>query len=194
MKFLKYLSIGVFGCVLLNACSTAPEAAAVPDPSDRGNRPVEPVRQVLTTKAVEKPVDQLVVVTGTLAAEQEIVLGMKIAGRLADVQVDLGSPVVKDQAIARLDTMDFQLRVRQAEAALQQARVRLGLPPDSETDIVELENTSVVRQARAEMDSARVRQERALQLWGKSLLPKADLDTAVSGYKVAEARYEDSLE
>jgi len=194
MKSFGYLSFGVFVCVLLNGCSTAPEAAAVSDPSGRGNRPVEPVRQVLTSPAIEKPVEQLVVVTGTLAAEQEVVLGMKIAGRLADVPVDLGSPVAKDQPIARLDTMDFQLRVRQAEAALQQARVRLGLPPDSETDSVELENTSVVRQARAEMDSARARQQRALQLSEKGLLPKADLDTALSGYKVAEARYEDSLE
>src|SRR5438093_3424057 len=194
MKFTSFLLFAIIGCVLLNACSTTPEAAAVAERSGRGNRPVDPVRQVITTTAVERPVEQLVVVTGTLAAEQEIVLGMKIAGRLAEVQVDLGSPVGKDEPIARLDTTDFQLRVRQAEAALQQARVRLGLAPNSENENVDLENTSVVRQARAEMDAARARQDRAMQLSNKGLLPEADLDTAMSGYKVAEARYEDSLE
>jgi RND family efflux transporter MFP subunit len=59
---------------------------------------------------------------------------------------------------------------------------------------VEIEKTAVVRQARAEMDAARARLDRALQLNEKGLLPKADLDTANSGYKVAEARYEDSLD
>jgi len=194
MKFFKLLPIGILSSVFLNACSTAPEEAAVADRSGRGSRPANPVRQVMTRTATEKPVEQLVVVTGTLAAEQEIVLGMKIAGRLAEVKVDLGSPVRKDEPIARLDTTDFQLRVRQAEAALQQARVRLGLPPNSENENVELENTSVVRQARAEMDAARARQDRAMQLSDKGLLPEADLDSAMSGYKVAEARYEDSLE
>src|SRR5437773_5058512 len=90
MKFFKLLPIGILSSVFLNACSTAPEEAAVADRSGRGSRPANPVRQVMTRTATEKPVEQLVVVTGTLAAEQEIVLGMKIAGRLAEVQVDLG--------------------------------------------------------------------------------------------------------
>lgn len=119
---------------------------------------------------------------------------MKVSGRLADIQVDLGSAVQKGQPIARLDTTDFELRVRQSEAALQQARVRLGLSPEASDQSVEIEKTAVVRQARAEMDAARSRLDRALLLNDKGLVPKADLDTANSGYKVAEAKYEDSLE
>jgi len=149
---------------------------------------------VATVPAAERSIDQLVVVTGTLAAEQEIILGMKVAGRLAEVPVDLGSSVQKDHPVARLDTMDFQLRVRQADAALQQARVRLGLPPDGENEDIVLEQTAVVRQARAQMDAARSRLDRALLLSEKGLLPKADLDQANSGFKVAEAQYADSLD
>ena len=44
------------------------------------------------------------------------------------------------------------------------------------------------------MDAARSRLERAKQLFDKGLLPKADFDTTNSSYKVAEARYEDTLD
>jgi RND family efflux transporter MFP subunit len=122
------------------------------------------------------------------------VLGFKVAGRLADIPVDLGSSVEKGQPIAHLDTTDFELRVRQADAALQQARVRLGLGPEDSDLSVNIETTAIAKQARAEMDAARSRLERARQLFDKGLLPKADFDTTNSGYKVAEAKYEDSLE
>src|SRR5262249_43761781 len=100
----------------------------------------------------------------------------------------------KDQPIARLDTTDFELRVRQADAALQQARVRLGLMPEGSDFNVNLENTAIAKQARAEMDAARGHLERARQLFDKGLLPKADFDTTNSAYRVAEAKYEDALE
>ena len=132
--------------------------------------------------------------TGTLAADQEVVLGFKVAGRLADIPVDLGSSVEKGQPIARLDTTDFELRVRQADAALQQARVRVGLSAEAPDSSVNIENLAIVKQARAEMDAARSRLERARLSFEKGLLPKADFDTTNSGYKVAEARHEDSLD
>src|SRR5438552_13480219 len=44
------------------------------------------------------------------------------------------------------------------------------------------------------MDAAHSRLDRAKLLFDKGLLPKADFDTTNSGYKIAEAQYEDSLE
>lgn len=164
------------------------------DHAGRGNRPAEQVRQVTTVMAAKRSIDQLVVVTGTLAAEQEIVLGMKVSGRLAEVSVDLGSAVQKDQPVARLDTTDFQLRVRQADAALQQARVRLGLPPDGESEDIELEQTNGVRQARAQMDAARNHLDRMMLLLEKGLVPKTDVNDANLRFKVADAQYADSLD
>src|SRR5262249_55292660 len=87
-----------------------------------------------------------------------------------------------------------QLRVRQADAALQQARVRLGLSAEDTDGSVDIEKTAIAKQSRAEMDAARSRLERAKQLFDKGLLPKADYDTTNSGFKVAEAKYQDSLE
>jgi RND family efflux transporter MFP subunit len=194
MNYFKVFLLGILGWVSLTACSSTPQAAAVSDHAGRGNRPAEQVRQVTTVMAAKRSIDQLVVVTGTLAAEQEIVLGMKVSGRLAEVSVDLGSAVQKDQPVARLDTTDFQLRVRQADAALQQARVRLGLPPDGESEDIELEQTNGVRQARAQMDAARNHLDRMMLLLEKGLVPKTDVNDANLRFKVADAQYADSLD
>ena len=84
----------------------------------------------------------------------------EVAGRLGDLLVDLGSRVSKGQPVARLVPTDFTLHVSQADAALQQARARLGLSPDGKDDRVDPEKTPGVRQARAMLDTA-IGQERA---------------------------------
>jgi len=78
-----------------------------------------PVRVVA---AAVGPFPRTVIVTGTLAADEEVVAGFKVAGRVSEIAVDLGSPVRKGQLLARLDPTDFRLRVEQAEAALRQVR------------------------------------------------------------------------
>jgi RND family efflux transporter MFP subunit len=153
-----------------------------------------PPREVQVVPAFETRMPRTVAVTGTLAAEDQIVLAMKVTGRLAEMGVDLGSRVRRGQVIARLDPTDFKLRLEQAQAALQQARVRLGLPADGTSERVDPEQTSVVRQARAVLDEARLSRERFAALFEKELIAKAQLDTAVSNEQVAEARYQDALE
>jgi len=72
-----------------------------------------------------------------VAADEQVVLGTKVVGRLAEITVDLGSLVKQGQPIARIDTKDYQYRLDQAMAALKQARVRLGLPADGDDDRVD---------------------------------------------------------
>jgi RND family efflux transporter MFP subunit len=84
--------------------------------------------------------------------------------------------------------------VDQAVAALQQARARLGLSPEGTDDRVDPAQTSLVRQARAVLDEARVTHERTQKLVQQDLVARAALDTAVSALGVAEARYQDALE
>lgn len=180
--------------LVLPGCKTAPGAAATADSAGRGKSDAAPLRKVTVVTAAEKPLEQLIVVTGTLAAEQDVVLGMKVAGRISELKVDLGSVVKKGDVIARLDPADFELRVRQSAAALEQARVRLGLSPTGTNEDVVIEQTSTVREARAGMDGARARLDRANQLLEKGLMPKADVDVTNSAYKVAEAHYADALD
>ncbi|HET9215927.1 MAG TPA: efflux RND transporter periplasmic adaptor subunit [Terriglobia bacterium] len=193
MRFPRFALLAFLIALVSTGCGTSPGTAAGISAGDDGT-PDANQRRVHTVTAVEKPIEQLVVVTGTLAAEQEIVLGLKVAGRIAELPVDLGSVVKKGDVIARVDTTDFALRVRQSEAAVQQARVRLGLSPNGTNEDVDLEQTAFVREARAQMDSTKARLDRIAQLAEKGLISKADLDAVSGTYKVAEAQYADALD
>ena len=176
--------------ILLGAalgCRNDPPVTAVPTGG------AEP-RQVRVIPAAETEASRMVSASGTLAADDQIILGTKVIGRLGEISVDLGSRVKKGQAIARIDPSDYRLRVEQAEAALQQARVRLGLTPSGNSDQVNIEQTATVRQAAAVLKEARLSHERMVELWDRKLIARAELDTAVSQLAVADGRYQDAIE
>ena len=132
--------------------------------------------------------------TGTLAAQDQVQLAMKVTGRIAEITVDLGDRVTKGQVIARLETTDLRLGVEQAKAALQQARTRLGLPADGGNNKVDINGAPLVMQAKATLNEAKLSRNRAQQLFDFKLIARSDYDSAVATYQVAEARYEDALE
>ena len=151
-------------------------------------------REVKVAPAAERTVARTVSATGTLAADDQVVLGTKVAGRLAEITVDLGTRVKKGQVIGKLDQNDFKFRVEQAEAALQQARVRLGLSATGSDERVDPEQTAIVRQARAMLDDARLTRDRSIRLAQQELIARAQLDTAEAALQVSEGRYQDALE
>jgi len=168
-------------------CGNDP-ARAVPSAS------AKPARQVRVVPAAEVEAARTVSASGTLAADDQIILGTKVIGRLSGISVDLGSRVKKGQAIAHIDPSDYRLRVEQAGAALQQARVRLGLDASGTSDQVNIEQTATVRQAAAVLQEARQTHERMVELWKRNLVARAELDTAVSQMAVADGRYQDAIE
>lgn len=140
------------------------------------------------------PLPRTVTVTGTLAADEEVVAGFKVAGRVSEIAVDLGSPVRKGQVLARLDPTDFRLRVEQAEAALRQVRAGLGLPRDGSAESVDPEKTALVREVRAVLEEARLNRDRVAQLWEKNLIARSEVDASLSRLLVAESRYQAALD
>lgn len=151
-------------------------------------------RQVKTAKVTEMPIGETVTVNGTLAAYDRTTISVKVPGRLQKISVDLGSVVHKGQVIGQLEQQDYKLRVQQAEAALAQARARLGLSPDGADDHVSAEETGTVRQARAVLEDAKSKRDRAGRLVQQGVIPRAEYDTVDSDYKVALSRYQDGLE
>jgi RND family efflux transporter MFP subunit len=151
-------------------------------------------RQVKTAKVVEMPIGETVTVNGTLNAYDHMTISVKVPGRLQTISVDLGSVVRKGQVVAQLEQQDYNLRVQQSEAALAQARARLGLSPDGADDRVSAEETGTVRQAKAVLDDAKLKRDRAAKLVEQGVVSRAELDTADSDYKVALSRYQDGLE
>lgn len=151
-------------------------------------------RQVKTARVEETPFGEAVTANGTLAAYDQTTASVKVPGRLRSITVDLGSVVRRGQLIAQVEPQDYTLRVQQAEAALAQARARLGLSPDGRDDKVNPEQTGTVRQARAVLDEARVNRDRSARLVEQGVVARSDFDAADAAYKVALSRYQDAIE
>jgi len=83
-------------------------------------------RQVRVVAAAVERFPRTLTVTGTLAADEEVVAGFKVAGRVSEIAVDLGSPARKVQVLARLDPTDFRLRVEQATGSRSSTGSRAG--------------------------------------------------------------------
>lgn len=151
-------------------------------------------RQVKVGRVTEIPFGTSVTVTGTLAAKDEATLSVKVPGRLQAIAVDLGSVVRRGQVVAQVEPQDYRLRVQQSEAALQQARARLGLAPDGSSDRVDAEQTGAVREARAVLEQARAARQRTVTLVEQGVISRAEYETANANFKVAESRYQDAVE
>jgi RND family efflux transporter MFP subunit len=108
--------------------------------------------------------------------------------------VDLGTRVRAGALLARLAPADFTLRVAQAQNALEQARVRLGLAPGAPDTAADLEQTAGVRQADALLLQARTTRDRVAALFAQQLVSRQDLDAAEANLAVAEARRQDGVE
>ena len=147
--------------LLLSACgedriASADRASGRGKDNKKSGAAALPSREVRVVRAATGHLARTVVVSGTLAADEEAELGPKVAGRLASLAVDLGSRVRRGQVLARLSPTDFELRVRQSENALAQARAQLGLPADGTSVIVDPADTAVVKQAAATLNQARI--------------------------------------
>jgi RND family efflux transporter MFP subunit len=181
----------LFSAIILSsaACKSGyPVSARNPASESTEARPVKisPVSEI--------SMERTITVTGTLVAYDQAAVSAKVPGRLASISVDLGSVVRHGQIIAQIEKQDYQLRLQQAEAALAQARARVGLSPEGKDDRIVPEQTGTVRQAQALLDDAKLKLERADSLFKRGVLAKAQLDGADADHKVALSRYQDAIE
>ncbi|MBK8101215.1 MAG: efflux RND transporter periplasmic adaptor subunit [Planctomycetes bacterium] len=164
--------------VLLVACGGQPEAA-------RGT--VAPKAVTLVTVGTV-PMPRAIEVTGTLAAHEQLELGLQVGGRLARLPVDVGDRVTGGQEIAGLDEQDFRLQHDRASAALGAAMARLGLLPDDGIAGLDLEATAPVREATAVLGEAKLSRERTADLVQQNLRARAELEVAEAAVAIAESR------
>src|SRR4030095_12640 len=75
---------------LLSGCQGQGSVGAA---EQKSKPPGPPPREVKVAPATERTVARTVSATGTLAADDQVVLGTQVAGRLAETTVDLGPRV-----------------------------------------------------------------------------------------------------
>lgn len=140
--------------LLISGCSKS---------SANSNKAVEaPVVDVTTAQAVVKPIPTYFEATGNLASDAQTDVAPAVAGKIAEVNFDIGSYVKKGDVMIRLDARDAQIRLEQAQAQVEQQRkavdqaianlrqtqVRLGIG-DGET--FDIETFSQVKTVKAQL-------------------------------------------
>ena len=176
------LALMVFGMLGLCGCSKQKDETVQADAAQ-----AQPLA-VKTSLIVERTIERYVEVVGSLKADQEVVVSSEVKGTVEELPVDLGSVVRRGQLLARLSQREWKLRVDQAQAALEQARARVGLRNGSGS--LEAEENSEVRQAKASLDEARLRFDRAKTLIKNGDIAQERFDEAEINYRSAEARYQ----
>lgn len=98
--------------------------------SRSGKAPAPPAASMTVTvaEATRRSVEREVVASGSVAAWQEMSLGVELSGlRIASVLVEPGARVVAGQPLLELDRRTLDVQARQAEASLAQAKAGLDL-------------------------------------------------------------------
>ncbi len=76
---------------------------------------------VTTTQAVVKPIPTYFEATGNLAGDGQSDVAPTAAGKIVEVNFDVGGFVEKGSVLVRLDDRDARIRIEQAQAQLEQS-------------------------------------------------------------------------
>ncbi|MBK6750131.1 MAG: efflux RND transporter periplasmic adaptor subunit [Acidobacteria bacterium] len=142
---------------------------------------------VTTTQAVSRPIPTYFEATGNLASDAQTDVAPVVAGKVLEVNFDVGSYVTKGSIMVKLDPRDAQIRLEQAEAqvvqqrravdtaiaALRQAQIRLGLKDGQSFNI---ETFSQVKSVNANLTLAEKELARTQRLFDTGDVSKSILD------------------
>jgi multidrug efflux pump subunit AcrA (membrane-fusion protein) len=151
-----------------------------------GAPPKAKVRAVPVERRQQRRVVEAV---GSLFAYDEVTVSSEAEGRVEQVMADIGDRVAKGQTLARVSPVELQLTVDQQEAALMQARARLGLG-ENESELKDVRQAAEVKKAAADLTDAEQKYKRAQSLLETGVIPRQQFDEAEARYKSTRAAYD----
>jgi RND family efflux transporter MFP subunit len=135
-------------------------------PGGRGGRPPMPVEFADVKRA---PVAEQILVVGNLIGAATVQVVPRVNGRLATVTVQLGDTVRRGQTVAKVEDLEIQEQVRQAQAAYKVSE-------------------ATIRQRKADLTLATTNRERSKSLYERQLLPQQTFDDTVARHEAAMAQ------
>jgi len=176
----------ILALLILSACSgpySEQKAAA------KAESPLMAVDAVQVTAA---SLPAVVSANGELFAEELANISTKVPGRVTKLNVDLGSLVKAGDVLAELEKDDYQYRLRQAEAQVEQIRARLALA-NQNNDVVDPERTAMVKEARAALEESRIIFETTDRLAQEGVVSRIEFERARARKQGLEARVQSAL-
>ena len=188
---------GIAALVVAAAVAGLPGGAGAPSPErpdgapapslverlfDRKDKPAEAPRPpaapaVAVVPAASAELVDAVVVTGTLVARDEVLVGPEIEGlRLVELLAEEGDRVTRGQVLARLSRETLDAQLAQSDAALARGAAAIA------------QARSQIAQAEAGLVEANAALGRARALQGSGALTEATLDQRVAAARTTEAR------
>ncbi len=194
----RCLKLSFLAATLVSAasCSSSGESSAGgPGRGGPGRGgPTEEVNvsgELLSIQPVAWPV--IARVQGSLSADEVSTIAAKVAGRIVEVNCDLGDVVQQGQTLIKLDDTEYILRVVQAEAQLSQVRAAIGLKAGDPVSKLEPLRSPPVRETKALLEEAQQNVARLKTLFAQRAIVATDLEAAQSAEQVADARFNSSL-
>ncbi len=132
---------------------------------------------------------RIVEAVGSLFAFDEVMVSSEAEGRVEQVMVDVGDRISRGQVLARVSPVELQLTVDQQQAALRQARARLGLR-EVEGELKDIRDAAEVKKASADLADAEQRYKRAQSLMETGVIARQVYDEAEAKYMAAKATYD----
>ena len=143
--------------------------------------------------AVRTTWPRIVHLQGSLLGDEHVVVGAKVAGRTHQVAVDLGTRVEQGAVLATLETEEFDLAVQEAQAQLEQVRVKLGLKPGEDEDRLDRRRVPAVVEEESLRNQARATLHRAQAMAPEGIVTAEELEQRQAEWEVAEARHRSAL-
>jgi HlyD family secretion protein len=193
----RLLLVIVLAAMLTGACGTTQSAG---EPRGNSNSEAEGAAIAVTVARVEtRNVPAYIQATGSLVADEVSDVAPKVAGKVANVSVNVGDFVSLGSVIAKIDDSDArrelagaQARVKQAVAAVRQAEARLGLEPNGRFNasaIPEVRSAGAAyEQAQAELRQAEANEKRYRELVETGDVPMMTYETYRTTRDTARAR------
>lgn len=182
-------AIACFFMVSLTACHKGDHKNSGNErSSDQGKIP-----DVLVDLAKPSIFEKTIIAYGSLAPLEESVISVEVSGKLQDILVDIGSPIERGDDLAIIDSRDYESRLLQAEALLDQALARLGFSDDDQTRQIKLEETSPVLRANAILQENLRNLERARNLFNDGVVSQSEIESAQTEYMIAVNQHQEAL-
>jgi len=202
--FIFVLCVAIAG--LAGACRRSDGST---NSANANNQP--PTVDVTTAAAIVKPIPTYFEATGNLASDAQTDVAPAVAGKIVQVNFDVGSYVQKGDVLIRLDDRDarirleqnqsqmqqsqaavgqYQAQVEQAQANVRQALAQLGLGENEKFSIAQV---AEVRNAKAALDLAEAEYNRSARLLETGDISRSQFDQRKAQRDQARSAYQTAL-